>query len=61
MMTMWNHLAPRNIICLQRMAAIRQLDNEIQAAHREDYMVDVDRLLDERRRLMTLLSQGPIA
>jgi hypothetical protein len=43
------------------MAAIRQLDNEIQAAHREDYMVDVDRLLDERRRLMTLLSQGPIA
>jgi NOL1/NOP2/fmu family ribosome biogenesis protein len=45
----------------QRQARIAELDNEAQAAYQQGYMVDVDRLLDERQHLMRLVRQGSVA
>jgi hypothetical protein len=45
----------------ERQARIDALDVQTQAAYQDGYLVDVDRLLDERRRLMRLLYQGWVA
>lgn len=46
---------PANLITMQRAHGvachIAQIDREVAALHAEGYMVDVDRLLDERQAL----------
>lgn len=49
-------MAAVNLIHLQRAALIkrrlRDLDQELTACYADDYHVDVDRLLDERREVL---------
>ena len=50
---MWTHLPVRNLIDLQRMAAVKAMGQQAKALYDEGYHVDGDRVLDElndRRR-----------
>jgi hypothetical protein len=51
--------ACRNIVDLQRMAAIKKLDRQIAKDHADGYGSDVDALLDRRSALMEYLRTGP--
>lgn len=44
---MWDHMSPRNLLALQRIAALRALGEEAKRLHDEGYPVDADRVLDE--------------
>lgn len=51
---MWDYLPARNLIWLQRIAALRSMEDECRRLLVEGYAVDADRLLDEiaeRRRV----------
>jgi hypothetical protein len=44
---MWDHLSARNLVALQRIAALREMGEEARRLLEEGYAVDADRLLDE--------------
>jgi hypothetical protein len=44
---MWDHLSARNLVALQRIAALRVMGEEARRLLEEGYAVDADRLLDE--------------
>ena len=46
-MSMWNHLPVRNLIHLQRIAALKKMGQEAAALFAEGYAADADRVLDE--------------
>jgi len=55
---MWTHLGARNLIALQRLAAIAQLDREIAEDHAQGYGVDADEKLDRRLELKRLIEEA---
>jgi hypothetical protein len=58
---MWGHRPVSNLIMLQRIAALKTLDREIQQLHAEGYHTDRDRLLEQRLDMMEQLRKGPVA
>ena len=54
---MWTHLGARNLIALQRLAAIAQLDREIAEDHAQGYGVDCDEKLGRRLELKRLIEE----
>jgi predicted kinase len=44
---MWNHLPVRNLIDMQRRAALEQMGEQARLLLAEGYAVDADRVLDE--------------
>jgi hypothetical protein len=44
---MWDHLSARNLVALQRIAALRAMGEEARQLLQEGYAVDADRVLDE--------------
>lgn len=55
---MWSYLTPRNLISIQREAAIRELDRRIAEEHAAGYGVDVDRLLERRHELRRSIDEA---
>jgi hypothetical protein len=53
---MWSYLPVKNLIDLQRDAAIEALDLQIAEDYANGYMVEVDRHLDRRLGLMTAVA-----
>jgi hypothetical protein len=46
-MSMWSHLPARNLIDLQRKAALEHMGQRARSLLAEGYAVDADRVLDE--------------
>jgi len=55
---MWTHLGARNLIALQRLAAIAQLDREIAEDYANGYGVDADAKLERRLELKRMMEQS---
>ena len=55
---MWSHLSPRNLLALQRKAAIEELDRRIRDDWQHGYGLDVDELLERRHKLQCLIDEA---
>lgn len=57
-LAVWSHLSPRNLLALQRKAAIEELDRRIRDDWQHGYGLDVDELLERRHKLQCLIDEA---
>lgn len=55
---MWDHLPVNNLINLQRMAAIKTIDEQISKEWEAGYGCDVDTLLERRHAIVEQMKKG---
>jgi hypothetical protein len=56
-----DHLPVRNLLALQQMAAIATIDRQIPKDWEAGYALDVDDLLERRKRLTDAVDEGRFA
>lgn len=57
-MGVWDHMPVMNLINLQRLAALKEIDAQIQQDWRGGYGSDVDALLERRQRIVEQMRRG---